>query len=241
MFSRCFTGLTDPGLVRTVNQDSFYLDPEARFFILADGMGGHAGGQEASQIATQAIRAYLEEHWESDIPSLQLIQDAILHANQGILDDQNEHPERHDMGTTAVLIIFRHDGCWRAHLGDSRLYCLREKNLSQITEDHTWVARALKIGDINQEQAKIHPWRHVLFQCLGRQDLNVIEVETLDVQSGDLLLLCSDGLTEEVDDDGITTILNSEESQEIKAQKLIEEAKNSGGSDNITVVLVTQS
>jgi protein phosphatase len=240
MLSRCSTGLTDPGLVRTVNQDSFYLDPEARFFIVADGMGGHAGGQEASQIATQAIRAYLEEHWESDIPSPQLLQESILHANQGILDDQVHHPERRDMGTTAVLIIFRQDEAWRAHIGDSRLYCLRAQALHQVTEDHTWVARALKVGDISPEQAKTHPWRHVLFQCLGRQDLNFIEVETLDVQPGDLFLLCSDGLTEEVEDEMITTILNTEASQDTKAQKLIDEAKNSGGSDNITVVLVAQ-
>jgi protein phosphatase len=240
LLHRRFTGQTDTGLVRSVNQDSFYLDPEARFFIVADGMGGHAGGQEASSIAAELIRSYLEEHWHSDTPSPTLLQESLLYANEGILKDQSDHPERRDMGTTAVVIAFRQDGAWRAHVGDSRLYRLRNQSLEQITEDHTWVSRALKMGDIDPEQARIHPWRHVLFQCLGRQDLNFIEIETLDVQPGDLFLMCSDGLTEEVSDDIIEEVLMADQPCEEIALSLIAEAKDAGGSDNITIVLVAQ-
>ncbi|MFM1841394.1 MAG: Protein phosphatase [Cyanobacteriota bacterium] len=232
------TGQTDPGLVRQYNQDSFYLDPEGRFYIVADWMGGHAGGEEASQIAVERIKGYLDNHWASDLSSPDLLKNALLDANEGILADQETHPERRDMGTTAVLIIFRHDGAWRAHVGDSRLYRFRGATLEQVTEDHTWVARALKMGDIDLVQAKIHPWRHVLFQCLGRQDLNFVEVESLDAQKGDMFLMCSDGLTEEVPDELISETLVQGGSCDDLALKLIDEAKNAGGSDNITIILV---
>lgn len=240
MTRRRFTGMTDPGLVRSVNQDSFYLDPEGRFFIVADGMGGHAGGQEASQIAARCIRAKLEESWDGDLPSDVLLEEAFMEANDGILSDQAGNPERGDMGTTAIVILFRNDGAWRAHVGDSRLYRLREETLEQLSADHTWVARALKMGDITLEQAKAHPWRHVLFQCLGRKDLNSVEIARFEAHSGDLYLLCSDGLTEEVSDHTIHNLLLAGSPSEETASKLVEAAKESGGSDNITVVLVSQ-
>jgi protein phosphatase len=235
---RSFTGLTDPGLLRSVNQDDYYIDPDGHFFIVADGMGGHAGGQEASQLATQAIQAYLEKHWQSVIPCDELLSQAVGEANQAILQDQQSHPERSDMGTTAVVVMFRKEQPWFAHVGDSRLYRLRNSKLEQISEDHTWVARAMKAGDITPDQARMHPWRHVLSQCLGRKDLPPIEVQPLDVQPGDRLLLCSDGLTEELSDDAITSYLDPSLSSDQSAAKLIEAAKDKGGRDNITVVIV---
>ncbi|AFY79287.1 MAG: Stp1/IreP family PP2C-type Ser/Thr phosphatase [Hydrococcus sp. C42_A2020_068] len=240
MMKRRFTGLTDPGLLRSVNQDNFYLDPEGRFFIVADGMGGHAGGQEASQIATKRIAAYLDEHWDSDMASDVLLEEALKQANQGILEDQYDHPERGDMGTTAVVVAFRQNQPWYAHIGDSRLYRLRDSQLEQISEDHTWVARALKVGDISPEQAKVHPWRHVLFQCLGRKDLHQMDIYPLDVKAGDRLLMCSDGLTEEVPDELISEVLQSSKTCEEAATQLVEAAKKAGGSDNITVVIIVQ-
>ncbi|MDJ0510169.1 MAG: Stp1/IreP family PP2C-type Ser/Thr phosphatase [Crocosphaera sp.] len=240
MTNRRFKGLTDPGLLRSVNQDNFYLDPDGRFFIVADGMGGHAGGQEASLIATQTVKEYLENAWDSEVSSYEILEEAIIKANEGILEDQQNHPERGEMGTTVVVVLFRGEQPLKAHVGDSRLYRLREGQLEQITEDHTWVARALKMGDIEPEQAKTHPWRHVLFQCLGRKDTHRPEIAKLDIQSGDRLLLCSDGLTEEVADDGIREIFEGSESCEDIAENLIEAAKEAGGSDNITVVIVAQ-
>ncbi len=236
---RRFIGLTDTGVVRTANQDSHSIDdPQGRFFIVADGMGGHAGGEEASRIATEQIRAHLEAYWDDwDISSEQLLEQAIDKANKSILEDQLQHPERKDMGTTVVVTIFR-ERPWCAHVGDSRIYRWRNSELKQVTEDHTWVSLAIKSGEISKEQAKIHPWRHVLSQCLGRKDLYKIELQELDVQSGDIILMCSDGLTEEVPDEKIQDFLSECESCEQAAEKLIEAAKEAGGSDNITVVLV---
>lgn len=232
-----FTGLSDVGLVRSVNQDSYYIDdPQGRFFIVADGMGGHAGGQEASAIAIKEIQAYLEQHWDSDITTEVLLEKALSQANQSILEDQSEHPDRCDMGTTVVLLLFRGSESWAAHVGDSRLYRLRSSDLKQLTEDHTWVARAIKNGDLTKEEAKIHPWRHVLSQCLGRKDIYQSEVTKIDVQPGDRFLLCSDGLTEEVTDELISKLLI--ETPEEAALTLVKEAKEAGGSDNTTVVIV---
>ncbi|MCW6038269.1 Stp1/IreP family PP2C-type Ser/Thr phosphatase [Spirulina subsalsa FACHB-351] len=237
---RRFTGLTDTGCLRSVNQDDFYIDPDGRFFIVADGMGGHAGGQEASQIATRQIQVYLNEHWESGMNSKQLLEKAIFDANQGILKDQEIHPERADMGTTVVVVLFRDTQPLCAHIGDSRIYRLRDHTLEQVTEDQTWVARAMKMGDLSAEAARVHPWRHVLSQCLGRKDLQKIDIQPLDVQAGDRLLLCSDGLTEEVPDPDIEMILGQSKTCKEAAQALIDNAKDNGGSDNITVVIVVQ-
>lgn len=235
-----FTGLTDPGLVREVNQDNYAIDrPQGRFFIVADGMGGHAGGQEASKIATEQIKTYLETHWDSSLSSDELLKEAIDTANQKILEDQSQHPERGDMGTTIVVLIFREQP-WCAHVGDSRLYLWHDSSLKQITDDHTWVGLALKSGEITKEQAKLHPWRHVLSQCLGRKDLYRVDIQKIEVNSGDRLLLCSDGLTEEVSDELISNYLSTNQSCEQAAVELIEAAKTSGGSDNITVIMVTK-
>jgi PPM family protein phosphatase len=238
---RYFIGLTDTGVVRTANQDSYFVDDQSgRFFIVADGMGGHAGGQEASRIATEVIQAYLAQHWDSPLSSEILLKEAVSEANLGIIKDQQSHPERRDMGTTVVVLIFRDEQPWCAHVGDSRLYRLRSSKLEQITDDHTWVGMALKKGEINLEQAKMHPWRHVLSQCLGREDLQHIEIQEFEVQSGDRLLICSDGLTEEVSDPQIQVTLSNTTPCEITAQELIDAAKAAGGSDNITVVIVDQ-
>ncbi|MDJ0701778.1 MAG: protein phosphatase 2C domain-containing protein [Leptolyngbyaceae cyanobacterium MO_188.B28] len=236
---RFFSGLTDPGLLRSSNQDAYYLDPEGRFFVVADGMGGHAGGQEASRIATHSIRTYLETHWDGDKAPPELLKQAFLEANQSILKDQTVHPERSDMGTTAVVLIFRDDDePWCAHVGDSRLYQFRGSKLEQLTDDHTWVARAIREGELTINQSKTHPWRHVLSQCLGREDLQKVDIQPVQLESGDLFLLCSDGLTEELSDHVIASHLTSMTACEAAVSALVDSAKQRGGRDNITVVLV---
>ena len=234
-----FAGLSDQGLVRSANQDAYCIDSLSRFFIVADGMGGHAGGEEASRIATQAIREFLEENWSQGIEPTDLLRDALTKANQSIIDNQQAYPERADMGTTVVVVMFpegQHP--WCVHVGDSRLYLLRDDKLNQVTEDHTWVAQAVQAGILMPDQARIHPWRHVLAQCLGREDIGQVQVQPMTLQAGDKLLLCSDGLTEEVGDEKIESHLSTAESCDESAKLLVTEAKTNGGRDNITVVVV---
>jgi serine/threonine protein phosphatase PrpC len=236
-----FAGLSDTGLLRTSNQDDYYIDATGRFFIVADGMGGHAGGQEASRLATQTIAAFLQAHWQDSASTPELLKQALEEANIAILKDQRHHPERADMGTTAVVLTFRDQDPlpWCAHVGDSRLYRLRGHHLTQLTEDHTWIARAIREGDVVPSQLRSHPWRHVLSQCLGREDLSQIDIQTIDVQSGDRLLLCSDGLTEELSDHLIASHMKSIRACEAAANALVNSAKQRGGRDNITVVVIS--
>ncbi|MFM7409048.1 MAG: Stp1/IreP family PP2C-type Ser/Thr phosphatase [Cuspidothrix sp.] len=234
------TGCTDPGLIRAYNQDSYYIDPTGRFFIVADGMGGHAGGEEASRIATQEIRVFLEQNWQSSQSASQLLEQALATANSAIIKDQKDHPQRADMGTTAVVLVIRpSESPVCGHVGDSRLYRLRSSAIEQITEDHTWIGKALKIGDLTLDEARNHPYRHVLSSCLGREDLSQVDIKPLDLQNGDRLLLCSDGLTEELIDQKIGEYMIKASSLEQAAHNLVEAAKEEGGHDNITVVLVS--
>jgi protein phosphatase len=238
---RYFAGTTDKGCVRSVNQDSYYMDPDGRFFIVADGMGGHAGGQEASKIAIDAMTTYLNTHWQDSLPSPQLLEEAFFKANDAIMADQQSHQERSDMGTTAVVVLFRDEKekVWCANMGDSRIYRLRGKNLKQITEDQTWVAQAVRQNALTPEQARIHPWRHVLSQCLGREDMGAVELVCVEVRPGDRLLLCSDGLTEELPDEEIAPLVADTDSDwQTMVRDLVEAAKEKGGRDNITVLVV---
>ena len=146
------------------------------------------------------------------------------------------------MGTTTVVLVFRLDQDeqpWCAHVGDSRLYRLRGPKIAALTEDHTWIARAIREGELTADQSRSHPWRHVLSQCLGREDMHRIDVQPVEAQPGDRFLLCSDGLTEELPDTIIAAHLKSIRAVESAAQALINSAKKHGGRDNITVVLVT--
>ncbi|CAN5588837.1 Stp1/IreP family PP2C-type Ser/Thr phosphatase [soil metagenome] len=236
-----FAGLSDVGLHRATNQDSYYLSPTGDLFIVADGMGGHAGGQEASRLTTEAISNCVAVYRDSDISSPALLERAVLAANEAILRDQRQHPERADMGTTVVVAMLRDRQFWCAHVGDSRLYQLCQDELLQITRDHTWVAQAQQAGDLTTEQLLHHPWRHVLIQCVGRADLRQVNTQQLKVQPGDRLLLCSDGLTEELADDMIVTYLQSAMTCKDAAIALIDAAKKRGGRDNITVVALSIS
>ncbi len=236
---RLFAGATDTGCVRSANQDSYYIDPDGRFFVVADGMGGHAGGEVASKIAVDSIRACLDSLWDTETDPQKLMQDAIDKANQAIINDQMANPVRSDMGTTVVLLLFRDDQPWFCHIGDSRLYRLRGAKLEQISDDHTWIARAIQTGVVNADDAKSHPWRHMLLQCLGREDLKSITAREIEWQPGDRFLICSDGLTEELSDDRITHQLKSIRNCQQAAEALIDSAKTRGGRDNITVVIVS--
>lgn len=233
-----FAGLTDIGRHRAANQDSYYLSPLGDLFVVADGMGGHLGGQEASRIATTTIEQYVAAFKDSDLTSPALLEQAVLAANQAILTDQQTHPDRADMGTTVVILMLRKGLFWCAHVGDSRLYLLRESGFFQITQDHTWVAQAIKNGELTPDQLQQHPWRHVLSQCVGRKDLRSVETQQIHIEPGDRLLLCSDGLTEELSNDAIITFLQIADTCQGAVMQLIEAAKAQGGRDNITAIAI---
>ncbi|NJL98424.1 MAG: serine/threonine-protein phosphatase [Synechococcaceae cyanobacterium SM2_3_2] len=244
-----FANATDPGRIRTSNQDYYYSDPDGRFFIVADGMGGHAAGATASLLAVDAVKEKLESSWPSLVAKkaqpTQLLVDAIDAANRSILEDQRRNPERADMGTTVVTLMFDpHGNAWSAHIGDSRLYRLRNNTIEQMTEDHTLVSRFIRQGDLQPEQARTHSLRHVLERCLGRQDTGDAAVQPIPVRPGDRFLLCSDGLTEELNDSQIAEYCSSSNGSEDFTKLpeiLIEAAKAHGGRDNITVVIAEYS
>ncbi|MDX1976543.1 MAG: protein phosphatase 2C domain-containing protein [Pseudanabaenaceae cyanobacterium bins.68] len=235
-----FDGNTDKGCARPSNQDAFYIDPEGRYFIVADGMGGHAGGEVASRLATETVQQFLDQYWNSSsYDSDQILREAIARANRAILQDQVANPSRSDAGTTIVVVIFREQQPWYCHVGDSRLYRLRGTKLEQISEDHTWIARAIQNGVVDLDEARRHPWRHMLLQCLGREDLKVNQAHPIALLPGDRLLICSDGLTEELTDERITHHLKTVRSSPYAVRTLIEAAKAKGGRDNITVIVIT--
>jgi protein phosphatase len=234
-----FSGVSDRGLLRDSNQDHYYIDGTGRFFILADGMGGYAGGEEASRLATETIKTVLEDHWTGEQSTVDLLKQALGAANAKILEQQQCYPEWADMGTTVVVLACRPTDAqpWCAHVGDSRLYRLRGNQLEQITEDHTWIARAVRAGQLSLDQSRNHPWRHLLFQCLGREDLTEVDIQPVPCQRGDLFLICSDGLTEELSDVLIADLMITLPSCEAAATALVNSAKQEGGRDNITVIL----
>lgn len=233
-----FAGLTDVGLHRSTNQDSYYISQSGDLFIVADGMGGHTGGQEASRLCINTIQSCFEAHKQSQYDAATLLEKAVFAANQAILSDQRQHPNRADMGTTAVVLTWRNNQFWCAHVGDSRLYLLRKDKLVQITQDHTWVAKAMKSGELSADYLASHPWRHVLSQCVGREDLSTVETQRVEIQSGDRLLLCSDGLTEELSSNAIANHLQLAETCEGAVSALVAAAKAQGGRDNITAVAI---
>ncbi len=235
-----FAGESDVGCVRSSNQDSYHIDPDGRFFIVADGMGGHAGGEEASRIATESIGAYLSLEWGKNFSPQELLQQAVSKANQAIIYDQNTHPVRADSGTTIVVVMFVEEQLWFCHIGDSRLYHLSNSKLEQVSDDHTWIARAIQTGAVDPEEARTHPWRHMLLQCLGREEIREVTIQKINFQPGDRMLICSDGLTEELTDAQIASQLQENHSCETAAEALVKAAKSHGGRDNVTVIVIAR-
>ena len=238
MPSKIFAGKTDTGLKRENNEDVFSLSPEEDFCLAADGMGGEAAGEVASKIfAETALEIFSDNTHRSKKEILYRVQKAYRIANEKILKHVTQHPSHRGMGCTAELLAFFDEGFILGHIGDSRTYRLRDGQLEQLTQDHTLVQQQLQEGLISPDQAKNHPMRNVIFRAVG-----VKEELTIDLLDGkfypeDLFLLCSDGLTDMIQDDQIQDILRSDVDLDQKAEDLIESAKIAGGRDNITVVL----
>lgn len=237
------TAITDQGRVRPTNEDSYLLRPELGLFAVADGMGGHAAGEVASGIAISTV----DERLAASLPSTttadeleEALRTAVDEARTAILRRARIEPEKAGMGTTLVLLAIRADGLFRiAHVGDSRAYLLRRGELLQLTTDHTQAQELVESGHLTPREAHTHRLGHILTRALGATDPEVEpDIVGGAATPGDLLLLCSDGLTGMVDDEDLHAILSADAPLESLADRLVEAANLRGGYDNITAVLI---
>jgi serine/threonine protein phosphatase PrpC len=246
------SGLSDVGRKRDHNEDAFVLDEQASLFAVADGMGGHAAGEVASQIAIKTIYDFIhatrddaEATWPYDYdPSLSVngnrLRTAIRLANQRIAETIQKKEELKDMGTTVVCVLVSGDGTATVgHVGDSRAYLLRDGTLVQLTSDHSWVNEQVKLGFLDRNDAMRHPFRNVVTRALGSRGEVAVDLSEQALRPGDLLLLCSDGLNSMVDDEGIAAaIVGQGDDLPAQCRALIAAANARGGDDNITAILV---
>lgn len=230
--------LTDVGLRRKNNEDNVHADCEHGLFIVADGMGGHAAGEVASALAVETICNHLPPGAPAPADAAMLLQDAFAVASKTILDTSSADISKKGMGTTLSVLYIDDEQAQLAHVGDSRIYLLRDAELQQLSIDHSLVAEQLRQGMISEEEARTSQMRNILLQAVGLgADIDLfLHCQTL--QAGDIFLLCSDGLSDMIDDKKIATILNHYPDIVEAATALIEAAKTAGGRDNISVVVV---
>ncbi len=233
-----FAGNSDIGLKREKNEDAFFVSREFGFCLAADGMGGAAAGELASRIFTEAaMEVFSGSSNRSEKETLALVQKSFVFANKRILDHVKQNLNHQGMGCTAELVAFSDGGYVLGHIGDSRTYRLRNGQLTQLTHDHSLVQDQINQGVITPEEARSHHLRNVILRAVGVSDSIALDLLRGRVESGDLFLLCSDGLTDMVEDSEILQILSSSVSLSQKSDELISSAKSAGGYDNITAVL----
>ena len=242
-------GLTDIGKVRQINQDAFGLFDSLNVWIVADGMGGHAGGEIASRITVETVGNYVQQQLTT--PSIEnnshgnyseMLKKALELSNQAIRDYAREHLEYAGMGTTGLALHISGGPstiATIAHAGDSRAYLLSNQSLSLLTRDHSLVEERIDLGIITPEEALTHPLRHVLTRALGIERYLEPSITEVKMTSSDRLLLCTDGLTKMLTDKEIAeTIFHKPMALEETCETLIQEANQRGGNDNVTVVMV---
>lgn len=241
--SWAFEALTDPGRVRANNEDAIAVDPTLGFAILADGMGGYNGGEVASGMAIALLRASFGRwlaHAGSGAPVKSVclaLQVGTDEANSAILEAGSANPGLQGMGTTLVLAVLAPERVVVGHIGDSRCYRLRRGRLDQLTRDHSLMQDQLDAGLITPEQAAQSPHRNLVTRARGIERAVELEINEYPVLAGDLYLLCSDGLSEMVQDSEILRILLQNDTLSVKATRLVAAANDNGGRDNISVVL----
>jgi len=246
-----YQALTDVGRKRKGNEDSLFINADQRLFVVADGMGGHAAGEVASKVAAESINEFVcltggdkEITWpygldESISYDGNRLKTAVRYANRKVLDATRERAEYDGMATTVAAVLIEDDKANIAHVGDSRVYLWRGGRVAQLTSDHSWVNEQLQSGVISEEQARTHPLRNVVTRALGGKAELVVDVQARKMEAGDLLLLCSDGLTTMVADEDIARLVSAAGGDlERAARSLVAEANARGGEDNITVLLV---
>ena len=232
---------TDVGMIRSGNEDNFTVDKtDARgIFIVADGMGGHAAGEVASEMAVQIIQRELTSivNLESETVAA-LVGSTLRKANRAIHDRTLTEVDKQGMGTTASVLLISGLRYLIGQVGDSRVYLLRDGTLSQLTKDHSYVQEQVDAGFLTPEQARYHPYSNVITRCVGASPDVEPDVYRGEVRVGDLYLVASDGLTGMVDDRRLGQLLGSRAEPERKVQALISEANGRGGLDNITAIIV---
>ena len=226
---------THCGKVRPINEDRYLVPEEGDSIVLvADGMGGHKAGEVASETAAQTIRACAVKMHGREI-SIKAALKWVRQANQIIYRMANEKPECMGMGTTMTFLYFMDKHALLAHVGDSRCYRIRDGHIMQLTKDHSLVAELVRIGEITPEQARNHPYRNIITRALGTDDYVAVDAQDIPVEENDVYLLCSDGLSNYLEEDELLYAVQTQPSDAL-CDHLVQIALDRGGRDNITVV-----
>jgi protein phosphatase len=245
-------GATDVGRKRQLNEDVYLIDEDLGVYLVADGMGGHAAGEVASRLAADEIfrsfgghsatqKETWPEHWEIDrSATANLVVDAILSGHERVTDAVSRNSNLKGMGTTVVVAV--HPESSRSlvicHVGDSRAYLWRDRRLTILTDDHSWVHEQVAAGFLTEEAARTHPLKNVVTQALGGSSEPKVDIRETELQDNDLYLLCSDGLNSMLTDEEIASYLDTDAALETITARLIDAANERGGNDNVSVVLL---
>ncbi|NSW90821.1 MAG: Stp1/IreP family PP2C-type Ser/Thr phosphatase [Firmicutes bacterium] len=232
------------GMIREVNEDScnviFGSSKMTAAFIVADGMGGHSAGEVASKMAVDYISECLgnipENLDEENLHSF--IEKVIEEANNIIYEKSREPGPYYGMGTTLVIALFFDKKLYIVHVGDSRAYMVRNRNIKQLTTDHSYVEELIKNGSLTRGEAENHPQKHVITRALGCFEKVQVDIYSYDIYNNDIFILCTDGLTNMLSDDKIKSIVEKNDDPQVACAELVEAANISGGNDNITVVII---
>lgn len=233
---------TDIGKVRTMNQDYFIASAQRpHLFILCDGMGGHKSGEIASRTAAESIETYVRMHSTLDLDegkAKRLLNGAVQYANNIVSTRAASNEAYQGMGTTTEVCLLDFDTLYIAHVGDSRVYLLREGKLTQLTKDHSYVEELVQNGLITEAEAKHHPDKNVITRAVGTNRTVECDFSALALKQGDTLLMCSDGLTNMLTESEMKNLLISDENPDIVVENLIDCANGKGGKDNITAIVI---
>ena len=235
---------SDIGETRSMNQDSFYIsedeNDDLKLYILADGMGGYKGGEIASKVAVTAVEKYIKEKFsqidKTKETILKLIEESIEFANSAIYEESEVDEELQDMGTTIEVCVIYKTKAYIGHIGDSRIYKIRKNTMTRITTDHSYVEKLVRDGEITRDESYTHPKKNLLIKALGTEEKASPDLLDVTFQKGDILLICSDGLTNMVRENEILDIIKKDEDK--ATDNLIQKANELVGLDNITVIII---
>ncbi len=233
--------ITNIGKKRKLNQDYVYSSEQAvgrldNLFLVADGMGGHNAGDYASRVTVETMVEKIADSAE-EVPE-RIFEEAIVSANTLVRSRAKEVPELEGMGTTVVAATFRGDVLSVANVGDSRLYVVSGRKIQQITKDHSWVAEMVQRGGLKSDEARNHPKKNIITRAIGAEDSVKVDFFTVRLKEGDKILMCTDGLTNMLEDEEIRMILEGARDLVEQAGELVKAANENGGRDNISVILI---